>query len=317
VVDGAGNIYVADSGNSTIRKITPGTVVSTLAGTAGNPGSADGTGPAAQFFYPYGVTLDNAGYVYVADTYNSTIRKITPVGLVATLAGTARQVGTADGTGPAAQFDFPEDVAVDNTGNVYVTDTINNTIRKITPAGVVSTLGGTAGVSGSIDGVGPVAQFDDPLGITLDSAGNIYVADSFSSSIRKGSLIVAATPTITWPQPAAITQGTALSAAQLDATASVSGVSVPGTFVYTPPAGTVLAAGANQTLSVTFTPTDLVMFTTANDVTTITVGSAVASSASTTAAATPSGGGAPSLWFYGALTALATCRFLRKNAKAH
>jgi hypothetical protein len=178
---------------------------------------------------------------------------------------------------------------------------------------VVSTLGGTVGVSGSIDGVGSAAQFDDPLGIAVDSAGTIYVADSFSSSIRKGTLIVAATPTITWPQPAAITQGTPLSAAQLNATASAGGASVPGTFVYAPAAGTVLAAGANQTLSVTFTPADLVMFTTANAVTTITINSAAVNDASASPAPASGGGGAPSLWFYGALAALATRRFFRKR----
>ena len=147
-MDGSGNVYVADTGNNTIRKITPAGVVSTLAGMAGSSGSADGTGSAARFYYPFGVAVDGSGNVYVADTYNNTIRKITPAGVVSTLAGTAGSSGSADGTGSAAQFYYPCGVAVDGSGNVYVADTDNYTIRKITPAGVVSTLAGLAGKFG-------------------------------------------------------------------------------------------------------------------------------------------------------------------------
>jgi sugar lactone lactonase YvrE len=186
--DGAGNIYAAD-GNDTIRKITPAGVVTTLAGTAGLFGSTDGTGAAARFGAllapPRGVATDNVGNVYVADTGNSTIRKITPAGVVTTLAGTARATGNTDGTGPAARFRNPSGVATDSAGNVYVADTDNHTIRKITPAGVVSTFAGAAGGEGSTDGTGTAARFSHPEGVASDSADNVYVADTINSTIRK------------------------------------------------------------------------------------------------------------------------------------
>ena len=134
-VDGDGNVYVADSSNHTIRKITPAGVVTTLAGTAGSWGSADGTGADARFYYPEGVAVDGDGNVYVADTSNLTIRKITPAGVVTTWAGAATESGFVDGIGRAAFFDSPSGVAVDGDGNVYVADTSNHAIRKVTPAG--------------------------------------------------------------------------------------------------------------------------------------------------------------------------------------
>jgi hypothetical protein len=184
-VDSAGNVYVADTGNDTIRKVTPGGVVTTLAGFAGSPGSADGTASAARFYYPAGVALDSAGNVYVADTGNDTIRKVTPGGVVTTLAGLAGSSGSADGTGNAARFYHPEGVAVDSAGNVYVADTGNDTIRKVTPGGVVTTLAGLAGSSGSADGTGSAARFNYPGGIALDSASNVYVGDYHNNTIRK------------------------------------------------------------------------------------------------------------------------------------
>src|SRR5439155_1385320 len=170
--DGTGNVYVAELSNNTVRKITPAAVVTTLAGTAGSVGSADGTGAAASFNFPSGVATDSAGNVYVADTSNNTIRKITPAGVVTTLAGTAGTTGSTDATGAAASFNFPQGVATDSAGNVYVADTLNNTIRKITPAGVVSTLAGTAG-TGSADGTGAAASFNSPVGVATDNAGNV------------------------------------------------------------------------------------------------------------------------------------------------
>jgi len=182
-VDSTGDVYVADTWNNTIRKITSAGVVTTLAG--GIKGSADGTGAAANFDEPYGVAVDNDGNVYVADTWNSTIRKITPAGVVSTMAGLALATGSADGTGSDARFNYPRGVAVDRAGNVYVADTWNHTIRKITPGGVVTTLAGTAGLPGSYNGSGTIAQFSWPTGVTVDSAGNVYVADSGNNEIRK------------------------------------------------------------------------------------------------------------------------------------
>jgi len=193
-VDSAGTMYVADTGNNTIRKVSPAGVVTTLAGLAGSSGSADGTGSAARFFFDDGsaysgggVAADGAGNVYVADSENHTIRKVSPAGVVTTLAGLAGYFGTADGTGSAAQFRRPLGVAVDSTGTVYVADTGNDTIRKVSPAGVVTTLAGLAFWSGSVDGTGSAARFNYPVGVAVDSAGNVYVADSGNATIRKVS----------------------------------------------------------------------------------------------------------------------------------
>jgi len=154
----------------------------TLAGMP--PGSANGTGPAAMFSYPSGVAADASGNLYVADYLNCTIRKIAPVGIVTTLAGTAGIIGSADGTGPAAQFAYPSNLAVDSAGNVYVSDSGNNTIREITPYGVVTTLAGTPGVYGSMNATGPAASFMSVNGIGVDASGNVYVADLVNDTIR-------------------------------------------------------------------------------------------------------------------------------------
>jgi hypothetical protein len=184
-VDSADNIYVADWTNLTIRKVTPAGVVTTFAGSAGSPGSNDGTGPFARFRYPAAVAVDSADNVYVADWGNSTIRKITPAGVVTTLAGTALSQGSADGTGVAARFRGPTGLAVDSADNIYVADSSNSTIRRVTPAGVVTTLAGTAGVNGADDGIGAAARFNDPHGVAVDSDDNIFVTDSDSQTIRK------------------------------------------------------------------------------------------------------------------------------------
>jgi sugar lactone lactonase YvrE len=184
-VDSAGNVYVADFYNRTLRKITAAGVVTTLAGTAGMGGSADGMGAAARFDSPSGVAVDSAGNVYVADRGNDTIRKVTAGGVVTTLAGTAGMAGSADGTGAAARFSSPNGVAVDSAGNVYVGDTQNSTIRKITPAGVVMTVAGSAPITDGLDGTGAAARFNGPRGVAVDGAGNVYVADTYNSTIRK------------------------------------------------------------------------------------------------------------------------------------
>jgi streptogramin lyase len=175
---------VADYDNGTVRKISSAAVVSTLAGAASQPGSTDGIGSDARFNSPYGVATDSTGNVYVADSYNYTLRKITPAGVVSILAGAVGQFGSADGNGSAARFADPYGVATDSTGNVYVAD-FNDTIRKITPAGVVSTLAGAVGQYGLVDGNGSAAQFADPYGVATDSAGNVFVADTGNHAIRK------------------------------------------------------------------------------------------------------------------------------------
>ena len=231
--DRSGNLFTTDSRpfyglypNNTIRKITPETVVTTFCGVA-DRGSRDGVGTEARLFWPRGVASDGAGTLLVADSYNNTIRKITPDGTVTTIAGKVRTPGYVDGTGSDARFNNPSAVALDTSGNLYVADTTNNVIRKVTPAGEVSTvaggydfsqptgvavdaagnvyvavtenhtidkidlaghvtvLAGSPGHHGYADGTGRAALFDDPSGVALDGAGNIYVADKDNNAIRK------------------------------------------------------------------------------------------------------------------------------------
>jgi uncharacterized repeat protein (TIGR02543 family) len=184
-VDGAGNVFVADSENGTIRKISPNQVVLTFAGSAGNFGSVNGSRTNARFFGPQGIAVDSAGALYVADSANATIRKITTAGEVSTLAGFAGTINSFDGAGTNANFFQPQGIAVDNGGNVYVTDSLNHTIRKISPAGVVSTLAGLAGNPGGSDGTNSKARFNRPAGIAVDSATNLFVTDSLNHTIRK------------------------------------------------------------------------------------------------------------------------------------
>ncbi len=184
-LDGGGNVYVADHDNNVIRKIAPGGSVTTFAGAAGLAGSADGVGGAARFNDPTAVAVDGSGNVFVADAGNSTIRKITPGGSVTTFAGQAGAAGSGDGVGAAARFNAPQGVAADSVGNVYVADTNNNTVRKVTSNGTVTTLAGAAGQFGSGDGPGGSARFSAPIAVTVDNSGNVYVADFNNATIRK------------------------------------------------------------------------------------------------------------------------------------
>jgi uncharacterized repeat protein (TIGR02543 family) len=180
-VDNEGNLYVADTDNHCIRKITPGGQVTTLAGT-GTAGYVNGT--TSQFNHPNGVAVDSAGDVYVADTGNHRIRKIFSNGQAMLLAGSTQ--GYANGTGTAAQFNNPVDVAVDSAGNVYVADMGNHRIRKITPDGQVTTLAGSTQGYAEKTERGPDAKFNHPRGVAVDSAGNnVYVADFENNRIRK------------------------------------------------------------------------------------------------------------------------------------
>ena len=197
--DGAGNLFVADTYDNTIRKIVIATgAVTTLAGTPGQTGSADGTGSSARFAWPSGVVSDGVGNLYVTDEGNRVIRKIViATGAVTTLAGTPGQIGFGDGTGAEAIFAEPTGIATDGAGNLYVADTSNAAIRKIVIAtGAVTTFAGTAGQHGTADGTGTSAQFSAPWGIVSDGMGNLYVADASSSTIRKIVIATAAVTTV-------------------------------------------------------------------------------------------------------------------------
>lgn len=184
-LDANGNLYVADVGNHTIRKITSTGTVSTIAGLANVSGDADGPGNLARFSSPRGIARDAVGNLYVTDGENHTVRKITPTGLVTTVAGLAGKRGSQDGLGTEARFDFPAQIAVDAGGTLYVTDTLNSTIRKISAAGIVTTLAGTPGVTGHSDGIGSAVKFSNPFGLALDATGNLYIVDTFNDAIRK------------------------------------------------------------------------------------------------------------------------------------
>jgi len=177
-----GTLYVADAGdNNRIRRIGADGTVTTLAGF--NEGFADGDGTAARFDTPSGLALDAAGNLYVADTGNHAIRKITPLGMVSTVAGTG-VAGARDGAPTQAQFNGPIGVAVDARGNVYVADTYNDRIRKIDPQGQVSTLAGGER-PGNVDGVGAAARFDTPTALAVDAQGIVWVADTRNNAIRR------------------------------------------------------------------------------------------------------------------------------------
>ncbi|MBP9104547.1 MAG: IPT/TIG domain-containing protein [Chitinophagaceae bacterium] len=221
VKDATGNLFVCDRDNHRIRKITPAGVVSTFVG--GTMGFVDGTGTAARFNQPYAITIAPSGDFYVGDRINHSIRKITPAGVVTTLAGNGT-AGDQLGTGSGAMFNEPLGVAADASGNIFVADYINNKIKKITPAGAVTTfytankvfglafdgsgnlffteysynlvskltpagsysiVAGEGGQGGTTDGIGAAARFYFPAGITVDASGNLYVCDAYNNRIRK------------------------------------------------------------------------------------------------------------------------------------
>jgi hypothetical protein len=176
-VDASGNMYVADQGNHCIRKITPEGLVTTFAGN-GERGYADGNGASAQFNAPTGIAVDGNGNLYVADSGNHCIRKISSSGVVSTLAGMGGSGGFADGTGTAARFNYPYDVALDKSGNIFVADLNNNRIRKVTPSGVVTNFVGN-GQGYFQDGTLATATMYNPASLVFDLAGNLYVGQSW------------------------------------------------------------------------------------------------------------------------------------------
>jgi serine/threonine protein kinase, bacterial len=179
--DASGNLFVADTFNNKIRKIKRSGVASTFAGS-GIKGGTDGKGTEASFNFPRAMVFDASGNLFVGDRDNNKIRKITPAGVVSTFAGSGTP-GSADGTGTAASFRGPAGLTIDAGGTLYVADQGNNKIRKITPAGVVSTFAGS-GTTADVDGVGLAASFHNPPSVALGSDGILYVG-TLGNKIRK------------------------------------------------------------------------------------------------------------------------------------
>ncbi|HAL82421.1 MAG TPA: hypothetical protein DCO83_09420 [Mucilaginibacter sp.] len=239
--DAAGNVYVADYNNNQIRKITSAGVVTTFAGNA-TAGSANGTGTGASFNHPFSIAIDPSGNLYVADRLNFMIRKITPGGVVTTLAGSTT-AGFLNGTGTTAEFNYPTTVTTDASGNVYVADESNNRIRKITSAGVVTTLAGT-GAQGANNAVGNNTTFYNPFAVAFDPSGYIYVCDYSNNLIRK----VSCTPFNIIPQlPAGLNFNTA--DATITGTPTVASVTTPYYISAHSNYG-----GGNTTLTITVNP---------------------------------------------------------------
>ena len=322
--DGSGNYYVADQTNHTIRKISASGVVTTLAGTAGQSGSVDGTGAAARFNLPTGITCNAQGDLYVSDLGSHLIRKVTAAGVVTTLAGQASVSGSSDGSGTAARFFKPAGLAIDSVGNVYVADMGNSTLRKISASGVVSTLAGLPTIDGLMDGAGSNAWFAEPQGLTLDSAGNIYVADTANAVLRKvtpeglvTTLAMAGTAPLISMQPVSLTinsGGTATFSVLAIGDAPLSyqwkkdGADLSGavTTSYSVSSATPFYAG-NYTVAVTNT-----YGTTLSNTATLTVNGSVPIGGQSWGGSGTAAGGAVSSWFMGALGLLLLAKRVRR-----
>ena len=189
-VDAGDNLYIADAGNSRIRKISADGLISTVAGS-GTPGFSGDGGPAvrAQLNNPRGVTLDTKGNLYISDTGNSRIRKVTPTGVISTIAGSGNRIPRNLGdNGPASEATLrsPYGIVVDATGNLSFAEPGASRVRKIDPNGTITTVAGngTHGFSGD-GGLATAAQLNSPLGVALDSAGNLYISDAVASRVRQ------------------------------------------------------------------------------------------------------------------------------------
>ena len=187
-LDGAGNLYIADGRNHRIRKVDSAGVISTVAGNGTEGYSGDGgAAVGAQLNYPFGVALDGADNLYIADFGNNRIRKVDSAGVISTVAGTGTAGSLGDGgAAVGAQLNYPRSVALDGAGNLYIAEDVNHRIRKMDSAGVISTVAGngTEGYSGD-GGAAVGAQLNEPFGVALDGAGNLYIAEYENQRIRK------------------------------------------------------------------------------------------------------------------------------------
>jgi len=182
VTDAQGNVYVADGFNNRIRKVTPQGIVTTYAGD-GNAGFLNGPAASAEFYAPQGIAIDAQGNLFVADLGNNVIRKISTAGVVSTFCGNGTR-GYVNGADTLAEFNNPQGLCVDASGNVFVADRSNNLVRKITAAGVASNFAGS-GAAYYFNGTGSDNAFNGPKGVAVDASGNIYVADAGNYCIRK------------------------------------------------------------------------------------------------------------------------------------
>lgn len=181
-VDASGSLYVADRVNQVIRKIATDGTVSNYVGAMGEAGDQDSGVGGAKFVYPRGVAVDAEGSLYITEEGNNRIRKVTPQGVVSTFAGNS-SAGSTDGIGTTARFYEPAGMAFDASGSLYIADSVNCRIRKVTPDGTVTTFAGSSG--GLQDGQGSAAKFSGPLGLTVDARGQVFVADTNNNLIRK------------------------------------------------------------------------------------------------------------------------------------
>jgi sugar lactone lactonase YvrE len=190
-VDGSGNVFIADTFNARIRKVTPQGFITTVAGSGMAGFSGDG-GPAtaAELFGPYSVAVDALGNLFIADTDNNRIREVTPQGIISTVAGygsgTYGSHGFSGDGGPAtaAELNFPYGVAVDALGNLFIADTENSRIREVTPEGVISTVAGGGYYLGD-GGPATAAELNSPMGIAVDALGDLFIGDTFNNRIRE------------------------------------------------------------------------------------------------------------------------------------
>jgi len=215
------NAAGAATSTTVTLSVMPGYYFAVLAGAAGQAGSADGAGVEARFNQIEGIAVDAASNLYVTDSANDTVRKISPAGRVTTLAGAAGQTGSANGAGAQARFNYPTGIAADPAGDLFVADTNNSTIRKIAQDGTVTTFAGTAGQYGESDGSGSVAAFEKPEWLAQDSAGNLYAVDNLfhePDNAYQGTTLRMVTPnglvsTLTNPTPTVSASGIAVDAA--------------------------------------------------------------------------------------------------------